>query len=144
MELAYMILHLIISCDPCIDRQIHTYLMVTCISDISVKSDLKFYFMSVCKDININFCHLYILLLQCSSGVARHPGDLRVSVATRCFCRVLIFVSSWYLSVIYLFPVMIHWWVRKHSRGPNKWFEPWQKPRARVGSRKIGLSHPVF
>ena len=34
------------------------------------------------------------LLLQCSSGVVRHPRDLEVSVATRCFCRVLIFVSS--------------------------------------------------
>ena len=47
------------------------------------------------------------LLLQCSSGVVRHPRDLQVSVATR-FCRVLIFVSSQYLSVIYLFHVMIH------------------------------------
>ena len=33
------------------------------------------------------------LLLQCSSGVVRHPGNLRVSVATRS-CRVLIFASS--------------------------------------------------
>ena len=33
------------------------------------------------------------LLLQCSSGVVRHPRDLQVSVATH-FCRVLIFVSS--------------------------------------------------
>ena len=47
------------------------------------------------------------LLLQCSSGVVRHPMYLQVSVATLCFCQVLIFVSSWYLSVIYLFPVMI-------------------------------------
>ena len=47
------------------------------------------------------------LLLQCSSDVVRYPGDLRVSVATR-FCRVLIFASSSYLSVIYLFPLMIH------------------------------------
>ena len=47
------------------------------------------------------------LLLQCSSGVVRHPRDLQVSVATR-FCRVLIFASSQYLSVIYLFHVMIH------------------------------------
>ena len=46
------------------------------------------------------------------------PRVLRVSVATRS-CRDLIFASSWYLSVIYLFPVMIHWWVRKPSRGPN-------------------------
>ena len=58
------------------------------------------------------------LLLQCSSGVVRHPRDLQVSVATR-FCRVLIFASSQYLSVIYLFHVMIHWWVRKPPRGPN-------------------------
>ena len=42
-------------------------------------------------------------LLQCSSGVVRHPRDLQVSVATRCF-----FVSSQYEFVIYLFPVMIH------------------------------------
>ena len=34
------------------------------------------------------------LLLQCSSGVVRHPRDLQVSVTIRCFCRVLIFVSS--------------------------------------------------
>ena len=32
-------------------------------------------------------------LLQCSSGVVRHPRDLQVWVATR-FCRVLIFASS--------------------------------------------------
>ena len=44
--------------------------------------------------------------------------DLQVSVATR-FCRVLIFASSRYLSVIYLFHAMIHWWVRKLPRGPN-------------------------
>ena len=37
----------------------------------------------------------------------RHPRDLQVSVATR-FCRVLIFASSQYLSVIYLCPVMIN------------------------------------
>ena len=46
-------------------------------------------------------------------------GSPRGSVATRCFCRVLIFVSSQYLSVIYVFLVMIHWWIRKPSRGPN-------------------------
>ena len=48
----YMILHLVINCDPCVDHQIHTYLIIACISDISVKSDLKFYFMGICKDIN--------------------------------------------------------------------------------------------
>ena len=35
----------------------------------------------------------WFLLLQCSSGVVRHPRDLPVSVASR-FCRILIFVSS--------------------------------------------------
>ena len=49
------------------------------------------------------------------------PQGSPVSVTTRCFCRVLIFVSSQYLSVIYLFPVMIHWWVRKTSRGTNNY-----------------------
>ena len=35
-------------------------------------------------------------LLQYSSGVVWHPRDLQVSVATGCFCRVLIFVLSQY------------------------------------------------
>ena len=66
------------------------------------------------------FSTVGFLLLQCSSGVVRHPRDLQVSVATR-FCRILNFASSYYLSVIYLFHVMIHWWVRKPSRGPNNY-----------------------
>ena len=60
MEFVNMILHLVINSDSCIDRQFHTYLIMTCINDISIKSDLKFYFMSICKDINISCCHLYI------------------------------------------------------------------------------------
>ena len=35
-----------------------------------------------------------LLLLQYSRGVVRHPMDHQVSAATRCFCRVFIFVSS--------------------------------------------------
>ena len=27
---------------------------------VAIKSDLKFYFISICKDININFYYLYI------------------------------------------------------------------------------------
>ena len=34
------------------------------------------------------------LSLQCSSGVVRYPRDLQVSVATHCFCRVPIIISS--------------------------------------------------
>ena len=60
MEYVNMTLHLVINCDLCIDRQIHTYLIIACTSYISVKSGLNFYFMGIYKDINTNFCHLYI------------------------------------------------------------------------------------
>ena len=59
MELINIIHHLVINCDPCVDLQIHTYLILACISDGLVKTDLNF-FMDVCKDINTNFCHLCI------------------------------------------------------------------------------------
>ena len=45
MEFVNMILYLVINCDPCVDRQIHTDLIIACISDISVKSDLKVYLL---------------------------------------------------------------------------------------------------
>ena len=84
------------------------------------------------------------LLLQCCSDVVQHPRDLQVSVATH-FCRVLIFASSQYLSVIYLFPVMIHWWVRKPSRGPNDcMFWAMIEAEGELGCHKTGLSPPVF
>ena len=63
-------------------------------------------------------CSAVVQELELTLEFVRHPRDLQVSVATR-FCRVLIFASSQYLSVIYLFHVMIHWWVRKPPRGPN-------------------------
>ena len=52
---------------------------------------LSFYFVHCLahRGLTVGF-----LLFQFSSGVVRHPRDLQVSVATRCFCRVLIFVSS--------------------------------------------------
>ena len=36
MEFVNMILHLVIDSDTCVDRQIHTYLIIACISDNSV------------------------------------------------------------------------------------------------------------
>ena len=60
VEFVNMIPHLGISCDHCVDHQIHTYLIIACIRDVSDKSDLKFYFMGICKNVNTNFCHLYI------------------------------------------------------------------------------------
>ena len=55
-----MIHYLVINSDPYVDHQIHTYLITACISDILDKSDLTFYFIGMCKDINKNVCHLYI------------------------------------------------------------------------------------
>ena len=55
-----MFLHLVINCDTCVDRKIRTYLIIACIIDISVESDLKFYFMGICKKYHTNFYHLYI------------------------------------------------------------------------------------
>ena len=77
------------------------------------------------------------------SGVVRHPGDLWVSVATRCFCRVLIFFHH----SIYLWFICFPWWSideleNIHADWTTVCFEPWQKPRARLGSRKTGLSPP--
>ena len=77
-----MILHLLISCDPCIDRQIHTYLIMTCISDISVKSDLKFYFMNICKDVNIIFFAICIFSEQTEEkGIQRSDSLSEYDVA---------------------------------------------------------------
>ena len=79
------------------------------------------------------------LLLQCSSGVLRHPRDLQVSVATLCFCRVLIYIYLWCIC----FPL---WSIDElenlHADRTTVWFEPWQKPRGRWGSHKSGLSPP--
>ena len=47
-----MTFHLVINCDPCVGRQVHTYLIIACISYVLVKGDLKFYFMDICKKIN--------------------------------------------------------------------------------------------
>ena len=54
------------------------------------------------------------------TGISRCRSQYIVSVES------LSSVSSQYLSVIYyLFPVMIHWWVRKPSCGPNSWGHGW-------------------
>ena len=59
-----------------------------------------------------------LLVFFCSSVPVVLFDIPEISVVTR-FCRVLIFASSQYLSVIYLFHVIIYWWVRKPPRGPN-------------------------
>ena len=42
---------------------------------------------------------LGFLLLQCSSGVVRHPRDLQVSVATCfCLCFIIVFICDLFVS----------------------------------------------
>ena len=68
------------------------FLLCLCISGRKYKNDNVFFRCSF----GINFHRgstVGFLLLQCSSGVVRHPRDLQVSVATH-FCQVLIFASS--------------------------------------------------
>ena len=84
------------------------------------------------------------LLLRCSGGVVRRPGGLRVSVAPR-FCRVLVFASSWCLSVICLFSVVVRWWVGGlRADRVAVCFEPWWRLGAGLGARGAGLGPPVF
>ena len=55
-------------------------------------------------------------------------------ISIRCFCWVLIFALLYAPTVIYLLPVMIHGWVRRPLRGPNKnVFLPLWKLRAGAG-----------
>ena len=82
------------------------------------------------------------LLLQHSSGVVRHPRDLQVSVATRS-----VESSSLFHHSIYLWIICFPWWSideleNLHADRTTVCLEPWQKPRARLGSRKTGLSPP--
>ena len=70
-----------------------------------------------------------------SPGVGRNT----LFLSSPHLCFIIVFICD------LLFSVMIHWLVRKPSRGPNNcMFEQWQKPRARFGSRKTGLSPLVF
>ena len=57
--------------------------------------------------------------------------------------------SSLFHHSIYLWFICFPWWSideleNIHADRTTVCFEPWQKPRARLGSRKTGLSPPVF
>ena len=60
---------------------------------------------------------------------------------TERFCRVLVSDSSKALFVIYLFPMLIHSWIRKPSCGPNVLNHCISKGQG-FGSSKTGLSPP--
>ena len=86
------------------------------------------------------------LLLQCSSapvvlfdtpGISRYRSQHVVSVKS----------SSLFHHSIYLWFICFPWWFidgleNLHADRTTVCFEPWQKPRARLGSRKTGLSPP--
>ena len=85
------------------------------------------------------------LLLQRSSGVVRHPRDLQVLVATRYVVSVE--SSSLFHHSVYLWFICFPWWSidgleNLHADRTAVCFEPWWKPRARLGSHKTGLSPP--
>ena len=60
---------------------------------------------------------LVVYVCSCIS-VVLFPTLGTPDVTARCFYRVLIPDSSLALCLIYLFPMLIDRWVRKHSRGP--------------------------
>ena len=83
------------------------------------------------------------LLLQCSSGVVRHPGIARY----RSQNVVSVEFSSLFHHSICLWFICFPWWSiddlgNLHADRTTVSFEPWQKLRARLGSRKTALRSP--
>ena len=82
------------------------------------------------------------LLFQCFSGLLDAPGIF--------WCRsqhVSVGSSSLFRHCIYLWVICFPWWSideleNLHADRLTVCFEPWQKPRARLGSRKTDLSPP--
>ena len=70
---------------------------------------------------------------------------------SRCWSQHVVSVQSSFLfhHRIYLWFICFPWWSidgleNLHADRTTVCFEPWQKPRARLGSRKTGLSTPVI
>ena len=82
------------------------------------------------------------LLLQCFSGLLDTPG------ISRCRSQHVSVESSSLLHYsIYLWFICSPRWSideleNLHADRTTVCFEPWQKPRARLGTRKTGLSRP--
>ena len=84
------------------------------------------------------------LLLQCFSGLLDTPGISRCRLQ-----HVSVESSSLFHHSIYLWFICFPWWSideleNLHADRTVVCFEPWQKPRARLGTRKTGLSPPVI
>ena len=84
----------------------------------------------------------FLLLQQCFSGLLDTPGISR--------CRsqhVSVESSSLFHHSIYLWFTRFPWWSfdeleNLHADRTTVCFEPWQKPRVKLGIRKTGLSPP--
>ena len=84
------------------------------------------------------FCSSVPVVLFDTPGISRCRSQ-QVSVES----------SSLFHHSIYLWFICFPWWSideleNLHADRTTVCFEPWQKPRARLGSRKTGLSPPVF
>ena len=77
------------------------------------------------------------LLLQCFSELLDIPG------ISRCLSQhVSVESSSLFHHSIYLWFICFPRWSIDHADRTTVCFEPWQKPRARLGTRKTGLTPP--
>ena len=83
-----------------------------------------------------------LLVFFCSSvsvGCSTPQGSLGVGRNTFLSSLHLCFIIV--LSIIYLFPVMIHWWVRKPSCGPNNCMF-WTEAEGEIGYPKNRFKPP--
>ena len=83
------------------------------------------------------FCSSVPVVLFDTSGISRCRSQHVVSVKS----------SFLFHHSIYLWFICFPWWSidgieNLHADRTTVCFEPWQKPRARLGSRKTGLSPP--
>ena len=84
------------------------------------------------------FCSSVPVVLFDTPGISRWRSQHVVSVES----------SSLFHHSIYLWFILFPWWSideleNLHADRTTVCFEPWQKPRARLGSRKTGLRPPV-
>ena len=98
-------------------------------------------FLSVAWPIGVQllvfFCSRFPVVLFNTPGISMCWSQHAVSVKS----------SSLFHHSIYLWFICFTWWSideleSLHADRTTVCFEPWQKPRARLGSRKTCLSHP--
>ena len=96
-----------------------------------------FFFCSTGVQLSVFFCSSVPVVLFDTPGISRCRSQHVVSVES----------SSLFHHSINLWFICFPWWSideleNLHADRTTVCFEPWQKPRARLGSRKTGLSSP--